>query len=387
MNENLISDSLYEAMVAYYENNLTQVQAEELLSWIDEAEENLQYFTETGKIWYASGLLKKEEKETGEPWKRLLEKIEDNDIRPVPGPSISIPLKPLVRIAAAAVIILALSITGLFFFRSHKMNSIANLYEIIAPKGSRSVITLADGSKVWLNSGTVLQYNSEFGKRTREVYLEGEAYFSVSENKDLPFRVRTNDIYITALGTAFNVKAYNDENIIETTLEKGNVLIEHIKTSESDIYQAPVSLKPNQKAIFIRSSGDLSVNDTKPAIITAEKNPKVKVTPVLIKVDSLIDTHLSTSWKDNKWIFKSKKLKELAPILERRYDITISFIDTSLYNYKFTGTLKEESLEQVLKALTLAAPIQFNVNHNKVFLYEDPNQRNRYTRQIKQQIK
>ena len=267
------------------------------------------------------------------------------------------------------------------------MNRIANLYEVIAPKGSRSVITLADGSKVWLNSGTVLRYNSDFGKKTREVFLEGEAYFSVSENKELPFRVRTNDIYITALGTAFNVKAYNDENIIETTLEKGKVLIEHINTSSSDTYQASVSLKPNQKAIFIRSSGDLSVNDTKPAIITAEKNPKFKVTPVIIKVDSLIDTRLSTSWKDSKWIFKSKKLKELAPILERRYDISISFIDTSLYNYKFTGTLKEESLEQVLKALTLAAPIQFNVNHNKVFLFEDPNQRNRFTRPIKQQIK
>ena len=374
MNENLISDSLYGAMVAYYENNLTQAQAEELLSWIGEADENLQYFSETGKIWFASG-------------KRLLQKIEDNDIRPMPGRSVTIPLKSLFRIAAGTLIILALSISGLFFFRSHNMNRIANLYEVIAPKGSRSVITLADGSKVWLNSGTVLRYNSDFGKKTREVFLEGEAYFSVSENKELPFRVRTNDIYITALGTAFNVKAYNDENIIETTLEKGNVLIEHINTSSSDTYQASVSLKPNQKAIFIRSSGDLSVNDTKPAIITAEKNPKFKVTPVIIKVDSLIDTRLSTSWKDSKWIFKSKKLKELAPILERRYDISISFIDTSLYNYKFTGTLKEESLEQVLKALTLAAPIQFNVNHNKVFLFEDPNQRNRFTRPIKQQIK
>jgi ferric-dicitrate binding protein FerR (iron transport regulator) len=358
-----------------------------LLSWLGEAKENQQYFSETGKIWYASGLLKNAEKETGEPWERLLEKIEDNDIRPMPRPSITIPLKPIIRIAAAAVVILALSVTGLFFFRSHKLNSIAHLYEVIAPKGSRSVITLADGSKVWLNSGTILQYNSDFGKRTREVYLEGEAYFSVSENKDLPFRVRTKEIYITALGTAFNVKAYNDENIIETTLEKGNILIEHINTSASDIYQAPVSLKPNQKAIFTRSSGDLSVNDTKPAIITSEKNPKVMAIPVLIKVDSLIDTHLSTSWKDNKWIFKSKMLKELAPILERRYDITISFIDTTLYSYKFTGTLKEESLEQVLKALTLAAPIQFNVNHNKVFLFEDPNQRNRFAKQIKQQIK
>jgi transmembrane sensor len=386
MKENFISDSLYEAMVAYFENKLTQAQAEELLAWIGEAEENLQYFSETGKIWYASGLLKRAAKETDEPWKRLLEKIEDNDIRPMPGHSVTISLKHLIRIAAAVVLVLALSATGLLFFRNHNKGSESHQCEVMAPKGSRSVLTLADGSKVWLNSGTLLRYNSDFEKK-RELYLEGEAYFAVNENKDLPFRVTTKELYITALGTAFNVKAYNEENIIETTLEKGKVVIEQVSASRNEPSQAPVSLKPNQKAVFTRSSGDFSIKNAKPLPINSERKSKVKVNPVLIRVDSLVDTRLSTSWKDSKWIFKSKMLKELVPILERRYDITISFIDSSLYNYKFTGTLKEESLEQVLKALTLAAPIQFSVNHNKVILFEDQNQRNRYTRQIKPVIK
>jgi hypothetical protein len=158
--------------------------------------------------------------------------------------------------------------------------------------------------------------------------------------------------------------------------------VEHISGSGKPLVGSQVVLKPNQKALFVKSSGNLSVNEVKPQGNIGTPIPEVKPKVYTIKVDTLVDTKLSTSWKDSRWIFKSEVLHDLAPILERRYDINIVFRDTVLNNYKFTGTIKEESLEQVLKALTIAAPIKYEVLHNTVFLFVDQSQRNKYLRQL-----
>jgi hypothetical protein len=174
---------------------------------------------------------------------------------------------------------------------------------------------------------------------------------------------------------------------VETTLEKGNVLVELIKVSKDEQVPPPVLLKPNQQALFIKGSGNLNVNESEPVAKTPVNIPDSQLKPSPIKVETLADTRIPVSWKDNKWIFKSEKLKDLAPILERRFDIIVIFKDTILSNYKFTGTIKEESLEQVLKALTLAAPIRFDVAHKEVYLYEDKDLMTRYSRQTQKQNK
>jgi transmembrane sensor len=387
MKENSVSDSLLEAIVDYYDNTLMQAQAEELISWLDESDDNLKYFLDSGKLWYASGLLKKEKRDTEKGWLNLLDRIREYDQRPVPKKVVRIPVRNLYLAVAALALLIGLGTLSFLLFTKSGNKETESYYEALAPKGSRSVITLSDGSMVWLNSGTKLRYRTVFDKSSRELTLEGEAYFSVAENKSLPFRVKAGDIYITALGTAFNVKAYLEENVVETTLEKGEVVVEHLSGADKESVTSKVVLKPNQKAVFIKSSGDLSVNELKPERKTGAPVAELEHRINIIKVDTLVDTKLSTSWKDSKWIFKSEKLSTLAPILERRYDVTITFMDSVLINYKFTGTLKEESLEQVLKALTLAAPIRFEVTKNQVYLYEDKEQRSQYMKLKKQQTK
>jgi ferric-dicitrate binding protein FerR (iron transport regulator) len=197
----------------------------------------------------------------------------------------------------------------------------------------------------------------------------------------MPFRVNTSDVCITATGTAFNVKAYNDESIIETTLELGEVRIDALNTSKHKSESQPVFLKPNQKAVFVKSNRNLSINQPQTQLTRDNSEPVIK--PVHLKVDTMVDTKLTTSWKDSRWIFKSEKLLNLAPILERRYDITIIFRDSVLRSYKFTGTLKEESLEQVLKAMCLAAPIRYEIIHNQVLFFEDSTLKYKYQRPVK----
>jgi transmembrane sensor len=378
MNKLFISDSIAEAIVGYYTNQLTQGQAEELLKWVNEKEDNLHHFHEIGKIWYSSGLLSNKESDVGKAWKKLLDKIKDNDIRPAPKPEVRISVSVLYRIAAVVLLMVTLSIGSIYIFRSPKQKSEIAFFETLAPKGSRSCITLSDGSTVWLNSGTKLQYQRNFGQEGREIYLEGEAYFVVAKNKEMPFRVKTRDICVTAIGTAFNVKAYNEENIVETTLENGEVRIDALNVSKSKSEATPVYLKPNQKAIFLKNSKNLSINDPLQKVALPKNNPGAKLRTVTLKIDSLVDTKLTTSWKDSRWIFKSEKLHKLVPILERRYDVTITFRDSLLMSYKFTGTLKEESLEQVLKAICMAAPIRYEIIHNQVLFFEDHSQKNKY---------
>jgi ferric-dicitrate binding protein FerR (iron transport regulator) len=374
MKDHNIKDSVYEAIIAYYENNLTKGQADELILWISEDMENLHYFHETGKIWIASGMLPNREFNTGKAIKTVLERIKENDIRPMPGKTIQIRLSAIIKYAAAAVILLLVGAGSVFLLRNRGHDNLVDYVEAVAPKGSRTIITLADGSTIWLNSDTKIRYKTDFGHTNRELFLQGEAYFVVAENKALPFRVNTSDIYITAIGTSFNVKAYAEENVIETTLEKGEVRIDKIGTNERRATIEPVYLRPNQKAVYSKGLDKFAVKDRKKEVSSGERVTEVPVKQVPIIVDTLVDTKLSTSWKDSRWIFKSENLNKLKPILERRYDITIVFNDSSLCHYKFTGTIREESLDQVLKALSISAPIKYSLEQNKVTLFEDPEQ-------------
>ena len=383
MKEQIISDSLGEAIYGYYSNQLTRSQAEELLAWIGEDEDNLHFFQEIGTVWYFSSQASKRETDANSAWKNLVEIIEDNEKRLMPKPVIKIRKSVLYWLSAAILITAVLGIGSIFVFRHSRQQNEVAYFEALAPKGSRSFITLSDGSTVWLNSGTKIRYPGDFGLKVRELYLEGEAYFMVAENKKMPFRVNTSDVCITATGTSFNVKAYNDENIIETTLETGEVRIDALNSSKRKPESSTVYLKPNQKAVFIKTSGNLSINSTKQNSNIPGGDSRIKVKSSSVLVDTLVDTKLTTSWKDSKWIFRSEKLLNLTPILERRYDVTIAFSDSILQSYKFTGTLKEESLDQVLNALCLASPIRYVIKHNQVVLYEDLSQKNKYQKQSK----
>ena len=383
MKEKNISDSLKEAIVGYYTNSLTQPQADELLEWFGENEENRQSLLELGKLWYASSQLSTKEKEINGAWTTLLDKIRKNDIRQLRKPELRIEISSLFRVAAAILILVGIGLGTFFVFRSPKSKSQIAYFEAFAPKGSRSFITLSDGSTVWLNSGTKLRYQSNFGKEGRDLFLEGEAYFVVAKNPDMPFRVKTSDVCITAIGTAFNVKAYNEEGSIETTLEKGEVRIDALDNSKFKAESTPVYLKPNQRAVYLKSNKNISVNDSDQPTQIASNEPIAKIKTIPLRVENMADTKLTTSWKDSRWIFKSEKLVSLKPILERRYDISIIFRDSVLRSYKFTGTLKEESLEQVLKAICLASPIKYEINHNQVFFSEAVSLKNQYRKPLK----
>jgi transmembrane sensor len=366
-----IQDSLKEAIVSYYDGKLTQSQSEDLLSWVHQNEENLNYFRQIGAIWYAASSQNQQEFNSTKALKEIREKIDNRGIRSLPPREIRMRLSTLYRVAAAVIILVALGITGKSFLDRIHSSSRSLFVETSAPKGSRSFIILPDSTTVWLNAGTKFRYAVDYGNANRIVYLEGEAYFKVSKNKKLPFKVYTSDITVTALGTAFNVKAYKEEGTIETTLEEGIVRIEDLNKNRISRKLHPVILKPKQSAIFHKLAGNMAVADdeepSKPVVATQMK--ALKALPM--KVSDVPDTRLYTSWKDERWIFKNENLSSLVIKLERRYDVNVVFMDKALEDYAFSGTLLEESLEQVLAAIRYSAPIRYEINAKEVRLYED----------------
>ena len=214
----------------------------------------------------------------------------------------------------------------------------------------------------------------------REVYLEGEAYFEVKKNNLSAFSVITSDINVTALGTSFNIKAYKDEDEIETTLVKGKVSIE--KRDVSGKSKQITILGPNQKAVYVKSENKLDVNTE----MNIKDNEVIKPSKRKEKfiITHNIDTELSTSWKDNRWILKDENLKSLASKIERRYDVKIVFEDKSLHDYTFTGILENETLEQMLQVIQLTAPIDYSISRKEVYIKENMFLKKQYKKVLNQ---
>jgi transmembrane sensor len=246
--------------------------------------------------------------------------------------------------------------------------------EIKVPLGAKTQVILSDSTVIWLNAGSKLRYPSVFSSNSREVYLEGEAFFDVKKKNHEIFVVKTSNFKIKVYGTQFNVKSYPDEDLMQTTLLKGSVEIE--KTGK---LKQRVLLKPNQTVVFYRNDVDVKqVIQQKPKDIKENVEKICKNMYVSSKENNLP----ITSWKDPEWVIIGEELGNLSVELERRYNVKITFADESLKKYKFTGNLKDETFEQVLKIIQISAPIIYTVKCNQVEFKEDKLYKEKYDKMI-----
>jgi transmembrane sensor len=231
--------------------------------------------------------------------------------------------------------------------------------EVIVPEGAKTQLTLSDGTKVWLNGGSKLRYPANFITKIREVQLEGEAFFDVSENKSKPFIVRTTDVQIKVLGTAFNVKSYAGDKTIETTLIRGLVEIREIK---SHSLSEPLLIKPNQQATFIKEYRNLKIKDKNPRQTLKdlpEKLPSIKINQV--------NTLPIISWKEKTLVFDNSTLEEIAVNLERWYGIKIHILNNDLKKFKYKGRFNHnETIYQVLEVIKVTTPIKYEIKNYEI---------------------
>ncbi|MBS1665324.1 MAG: FecR domain-containing protein [Bacteroidetes bacterium] len=230
--------------------------------------------------------------------------------------------------------------------------------ELIANTGSRKHLTLTDGTLVWLNAGSKINYDKNFTNGFREITLVGEAFFDVAPNPEHPFIIHTKSMDIRVLGTSFNIKSYPSDRTTEATLLKGSI--------EVSIHNRPkdkIILKPNEKLV-------ISNEDTLQQI--SHRKDLQSASLVVIRKPTYEEhsgAMIETSWVDNKLIFQDEKFEDLAIKMERWYGVTIRFVDPKAEGLEFTGIFEKETIKQALDALKLTAEFDYTIEGNTVTIH------------------
>jgi ferric-dicitrate binding protein FerR (iron transport regulator) len=370
-------ETLNDLIISFLSGNISSEEISELAELLNNSAENQQLFEEIKEAWISSSsytpdssvLLK------NQSWEKVRTAINSNNIGGSMGPKATrYSFSRIIRIAASWAALIAFGSLSTMFILSQKGHK-ASICIVSTPLGSKSQITLPDGTQVWLNAGTTVRYPETFSEGQRDLYLTGEAFFKVKTDKSRPFIVHTEKLNIKALGTAFNVKAYPSENKVSTTLVEGIVKLEDYGTSDKKF---TYTLKPNQKLTYYTSEPkkeEKILKKTK-AIEKILLQKSSISNPVIVNEN--INTELSTSWKDKRWIIDGENLEDLAVMFERRYDIKVNIASEELKNYKFRGTIENETIEQVLNYLSFTTPLKFEMQKGLVILKINEPLRDKY---------
>lgn len=245
---------------------------------------------------------------------------------------------------------------------------------IATKEGSRTKITLPDGSEVWLNSGSRLIYPKDFDcLSTREVTLDGEAYFKVKHDTNHPFIIHTDYLDIKDLGTVFNVMAYPDEKEAVATLISGSIAV-----SIKDDPGRTIVLKPHEKVSYfadvhglaLEKDNSQSVNkELKTIRPVALHNSRLEVSDIQPVVTPHGDTIVSeTAWVNNELVFQGEKFSQLAERMQRWYNVTIKVENAQVADYTFTGIFNGETLPQALEELKMIRAFSFELERDTVVI-------------------
>jgi ferric-dicitrate binding protein FerR (iron transport regulator) len=315
-----------EKLIGYIKGDIiSESETVKILDWIESSPENQRQYNQLKNLWVVTGLDRPDQ---------------------VTIPSFSFPKAKQITFQKilsgsilnyAAVFVLAFVLGSLSLYlinRSERTEFYSRYNTIEVPYGERSQISLYDGTKVWLNSGTKFRYPVAFSRDTRDVFIEGEAYFDVAKDAKHPFVVSAGRLKIKVLGTRFNVSAYPADKEFSTTLDEGSV--QTINT----INGKGVKMIPGEQVILNRETNE---------------QHRMKV-----------NTELYTSWKENLLKFEDAPFEEVIKKMERWYDVKI-LVDPSINTReKYTMTIKTESLREMLQLVSRTTKMNYEIIENTV---------------------
>lgn len=207
---------------------------------------------------------------------------------------------------------------------------------IMVPRAGEYRLTLADGTRVWLNADSELKYPVDFPSGPRRVFLRGEAYFEVAKNEKQPFFVEVGGMEVKVLGTKFNINASRLDGSYQTTLVEGKVRVSNHRTAESLV------LRPDQQAQS--KDGHFCVKE--------------------------VDARVYTAWREGKFYFESEPLEEIAAQLERWYDVQFFFTRESLRKDEFTGVIRKDyTADRILDIITKTTNVKFEIRGRTISVF------------------
>jgi ferric-dicitrate binding protein FerR (iron transport regulator) len=238
--------------------------------------------------------------------------------------------------AAAAILIVPLLIASIVWIT--EMNADTSVVAeapvsstLYAPLGSRINFSLPDGTKGWLNSGSSLDYTIPFSQN-RKITVEGEVWLDIAHDEAHPFEIAAGKSKVKVLGTKFNLNAYPDENFVEVVLAEGKV-----EFSTSGLAK-PVELKPNERLVY--NNDGVNVQKT--------------------------DASKFAAWVEGKLVFRGDPMTEVARRIGRWYNVDVVLNDKELEQYVIRGIFQDDTLEEVMRYLSMTSPIRYRIVDRKV---------------------
>lgn len=241
--------------------------------------------------------------------------------------------KKVLQWAAILILPIVSALSVYYFIQTQQGNNHPTI--VIAGYGEKAEVVLPDGSRVWINSGSKITYNDEFNRKQRPVYLEGEAYFEVTKDKERPFIVKTESMFVEALGTSFNIRSYSEDQQAFAVLIEGK-----IKVSASGQEQI---LSENQRAIFNKSTQTLTTD--------------------MVRSGDFVQ------WKSGNLYFDNQSFEDIARTLSRIFNVDIQFASDKLRSIRFSGTLGMSSIRNTLDILSLTSPMRYEMQGTTIKLY------------------
>jgi transmembrane sensor len=241
----------------------------------------------------------------------------------------------MMRLLQAAAVLVLVCTAALFAFKYTRRAKVAVTYALLqANKGERKKITLPDGTVVTINANTQLRIPSDFNTAQRNIFLSGEAVFDVASDVSKPFVVHSGNLQTTVLGTSFNVKAYPGEKDVQIAVLSGKVKIE----KDKDVLTS--GLIANQVLTYNTEDDSLVIGNGKSNEIAA--------------------------WQNNSFYFEQASVEEIATVLERQYNTSITIVGKAKHNCRYTLQLKNETIKNALELLAQLSGITYEISHNEI---------------------
>lgn len=323
-----------ELITDYLTGSLDAQAAEELKKWRTASAENERYFLRQRELWFSAMNAKEasrfDAERAFEVFKSRVARQQTTTVRPIFGNWWRY---------AAAVAILLLTGTTFYWWGGRRVKDTFADIAVEAPWGSRTKLHLPDGTLVWLNAGSRMIYSQGFGVSDRVVELEGEGYFEVTRNEEIPFHVKTKELCLKVLGTKFNFRDYPDDREVVVSLVEGGVELDNRLRTEKEI-----RLLPDQRAVLCKADGSMKVEPVKASN--------------------------ASEWTEGYLFFDEKLLPDIARELERSYNVQIHLADSSLNSFRFYGNFvrREQTIAEVMEVLASTGKIDYEMQGRDIIV-------------------
>ncbi|MBK5720008.1 FecR family protein [Dysgonomonas sp. Marseille-P4677] len=328
-------------IIDFLEGTISARDNDELQLWLSESELHVSYFEEIEKIYHSIEYIKESQKfDKDRAFNLFRERIElssnnryEEDTQTDRVIDKSYSRKTLLKVAAIAATIALITGFSFSLFHIKSITPAQKEVTVESPPGQKTKLFLPDGTLVWLNSGTKITYNTDYGVDNRNIEMEGEAFFDVTRNENLNFKISINDIEVSVLGTSFDVEAYRGDKEISVSVINGRVSVGKINDKVFGV------LKPNEKIVINKDDNSF----------------KLKI----------CDPEIDGIWRHGQLKIINDPMPVVISKMERWYGVKIT-IEGQMSHENYWLTIKTESLTEILELINRITPINYQIKGEEV---------------------